>query len=178
MKIILVICFYLVLVGGLIMSAQAHNFTVYLEPSEDGANASFYLKGKFIGKADENGKVVLNIDNLEYDKKYKITIKKEGYRNKTIEIYKAARVNGIHCAYSDYRIQPEPILTPKSTAIPKSTPEILATPAPLPKGHKSQKQRITELENIITKQETKISELEERIKAILEWIKTKFGDVI
>ena len=184
MKKILVICFCLLLMGGLILPSQAHNFTIYLDSdSGDGANASFYLKGKFVGKTDENEKVIFNIDDLEPGKKYNVTIKKEGFRDKILEnqIYNAGD-NAIRCAY-DCRIIPLSEMSPFTHEMPHNltpepTPEILATAAPFPEEHKSQKQRITDLENTTAEQETKISELEKQITTILNWIKTKFGDVI
>ena len=154
------------------MPMQAYNFTIYLEYPEDGANASFYLEGKLVGKADENGKVVFNIDDLELGKKYNVTIKKEGYRDKIIEVYNAGCDNGIRSAYSNYRIQPEPTVTPEPT------PELFPTAPPLPEGHKSTKERLQELENTTAEHETRITWLEGKIKAILDWIKDKFGDIL
>ena len=190
MKKILVICFCLLLMGGLIMPAQAHNFTIYLDSdSGDGANASFYLKGKFVGKTDENEKVVFNIDDLEPGKKYNVTIKKEGFRDKILEnqVYKGGD-NAIRCSYSDYRIIPLSEMSPFTHEMPhESTPEpthgpVTPVPAPtvtpLPEGYKSPEQRISELENATAEHETKISWLEGKVKGILSWIRIKFGDLI
>lgn len=198
MKKIIVIGICLVLIGGLIMPAQAYNFTIYLDEPKDGTNASFYLEGKLVGKADKNGKCVFCIDHLERHKKYNVTVKKEGFRDMIIEVYNAGCDNGVRCAYSNYynagiprcdsgvrngarcsfchegyHIQP----TPEPTHGPV-TPVPAPTVTPLPEGYKSPEQRISELENITAGQEQKIAENRSLIDKIIAWIKDKFGDII
>ena len=183
MRKILVIGLILLLIGGLIMPAQAHSFTIHL--GKDGANASFYMGGNAIGKADKNGKVILDTSSLEEGKMYNVTVKKEGYIDKVLvnQIYKAGGNINLHCAYSGYRIIPLSEMSDFTHEIPhEPTSEPTLVPEPLlvpePTNHKSQKQRITDLENTTAEQETKITGLEKQITTILNWIKNKFGDVI
>lgn len=181
MRKILVIGLILLLIGGLIMPAQAHSFTIHL--GKDGVNASFYMDGGVIGKANKSGKVVLNTSSLEEGKMYNVTVKKEGFIDMILvnQIYKAGGDINLHCAYSGYRI-----ISPSEMSdfthemphepTPEPTPESIL--AAEPADHKSQKQRITDLENTTAEQETKITGLEKQITTILNWIKNKFGDVI
>ena len=169
MKKIIVVGLCLLLIGGLIMPAQAYNFTIQINPPI-GENVSIYDSNeKLIGKTNETGIFTFCLDDLELGEKRYLTLKKEGYEDTPIKIYNAGCDNGIFGTLLK--------VLPKTIPV-KSTPEILATAAPFPEEHKSQKQRITDLENTTAEQETKISELEKQITTILNWIKTKFGDVI
>ena len=159
----------MLLIGGLIMPAQAHNFTIRVDAmdSEAKKNVTVYFNGKEIGKTNETGQFIYPLNDLKLGEERVLILKKEGFNNTPVTVYKNPHGgcdNGVMLAMQP--ITPEP------------TPEIFPTAPPLPEGHKSQKQRITELENIIAEHETKISWLEGKIKGILQYIKDKFGDIL
>ena len=160
MKKLIVIGICLVLLGVMVMPAEAYNFTIRLDHPEDEANASVYLEGKFVGKADKNGFFVFNIDNLERDKKYNVTVKKDGYKDLAITVYNAGCDNGIITGMQ--KSLPAP--TPEQTIITATPPP--ATPNPL-------EQRITDLEQQTQDQETKLSWLMNKVEAIIAFLRGK-----
>lgn len=161
MKKTIVMGICLLLIGGLIMPAQAHNFTIQISPPV-GKNVSVYDdNGKFIGKTNETGFFIFCLDDLELGEERYLTLKKGGYEDMTVKIYNAGCNNGIFGGMQ--KIKPKPTPEP---------PEV--TPIPTI----SQEQRISELENATTEYETRISWLENKVNGILNWVRSKFGDLI
>jgi len=177
MKGIIVIVFCLLLIWGLMMPIQGKmiEFTIQMRYVEHGANVSIFMDDKHIGYTNENGQLRCTTETKGDMRgiSHTFLLQKEGYMD---ESYRAVCEDGKILNFSFNNIIKESIPTPEPTLEP--TPEPRQTVPPTPEGYKSQKQRITELENITTEQETKISWLEGKVKIILEWIKNKFGDII
>lgn len=182
MKEIIVVGVCLLLIGGLIMPAQANNFSLQLREDEEYcpeggciSDVEVFLEGTFIGKTNETGFFTYEISPskerifIERD----ITLKKEGFREEHVKISETGDLG--------FYFFGMPLPTPKLTSIPTPAP----TAPPLSEGYKTPEQRITELEQqlnttntTIQEYETRISWLEGKVNGILNWIRGKFGDII
>lgn len=158
------------------MPAQANSFSLQLKENKEYcpkggcvSDVDVFFEEEFVGKTNKTGFFTYEISpskEVKFTKRY-ITLKKEGFEEQELYVYEDGGL--CFCFFG------MPLPTAPSEPSPSLTPGIFPTPPPTPtapiEGYKSQEQRIEELE-------TRISWLEGKIKAILDWVKDKFGDIL